>query len=132
MIVADTSAWIDYFNGVDAPHTRILDIELLNNRVVIGDLIIAEFLQGFRDEKQYKLAKQLLDSLEYYDFVGRDIAYKAADNFRILRKNGITVRKTIDMLIGTFCIENAFELIHNDKDFDPLTKYLGLRVKKGL
>jgi predicted nucleic acid-binding protein len=130
MIVADTSAWIDYFNGVDAPYTDILDYELLHNRVATGDLIIVEFLQGFREEKQYKLAKQLMDSLEYYNFVGRDISYKAAENFRKLRKNGITVRKTIDMLIGTFCIENDFALIHNDKDFNPLEKYLGLSVRR--
>ena len=129
MIVADTSAWIDYFNGVDAPHVDILDYELLHNRIVIGDLIIAELLQGFREDKQYKIAKKLIDNLEYHDFGGKEIAYKAADNFRKLRKKGITIRKTIDILIGTFCIENDFELIHNDKDFEVLEKYLGLKIK---
>lgn len=130
MIVADTTAWIDYFNGKDAPHTDALDYALVHNRVVTGDIIIAEFLQGFREEKQYKLAKELMDSLEYHDFVGREIAYKAVRNFRRLRKRGITVRKTIDMIIGTFCIENKYALIHNDRDFDPLEKYLGLVVRK--
>ena len=132
MIVADTSAWIDYFNGASAPHVDILDHELLINRIVIGDLIIAELLQGFRDEKNYKIAKQIIDSLEYYDLGGKDIAFKAANNFRTLRKKGITVRKTIDMIIGTFCIENDFALIHNDKDFEPLEKYLGLTVLKSI
>jgi predicted nucleic acid-binding protein len=130
MIVADTSAWIDFFNGVNASHTNALDYELLHSRVAIGDLIIVELLQGFRDEKQYKLVKQIIDNLEYYDFVGKDIAYKSAENFRILRKKGITVRKTIDVIIGTFCIENNFSLIHNDKDFEPIEKYLGLEIRR--
>jgi predicted nucleic acid-binding protein len=130
MIVADTSAWVDYFNGIDALHVEILDYELSNSRIVIGDLIITELLQGFREDKNYKIAKQLIESLEYYDLGGKEIAYKAADNFRKLRKRGITVRKTIDMIIGTFCIENDFELIHNDRDFDPLEKYLGLKTRK--
>jgi predicted nucleic acid-binding protein len=130
MIVADTSAWIDYFNGVDAPHVEILDYELLHNRIIIGDLIIAELLQGFREDKHYKTARKLIDNLDYRDFGGREIAYKAAENFRKLRKKGITIRKTIDMLIGTFCIQNDFELIHNDKDFEALEKYLGLKIRK--
>jgi predicted nucleic acid-binding protein len=130
MVVADTSAWIDYFSGVEAPHVDLLDYELLHNRIVIGDLIIAELLQGFREDKNYKVARELIESLEYYDFCGKELAYKTADNFRKLSKKGITVRKAIDMIIGTFCIENDFELIHNDRDFDPLAKYLGLKVKR--
>ena len=130
MIVADTSAWIDYVNGVIAPHTNVLDYELQHNRIIIGDLIIAEFLQGFRNEKDLKVAKEIIDGLEYYDFVGKENALKAANNFRLLRKHGVTVRKTIDVLIATFCIENDFGLIHNDRDFDPMEKYLGLIVIK--
>lgn len=130
MIVADTSAWIDYVRGVDANHTNILDYELLHNRIITGDLIITEFLQGFREESDFKAAKQLMDSLEYRDFVGRDIALRAAVNFRKLRKTGITVRKTIDVIIATFCIENGYALIHNDRDFDPIEKQLGLRVRR--
>lgn len=130
MIVADTSAWIDYVKGVDAPHTNMLDYALEHDRIVTGDLIIAEFLQGFREEKDVEVAKQMMERLEYRDFVGKDIAFKAADNFRTLRKHGITVRKTIDVIIATFCIENGFELIHNDRDFDPMESILGLRVRK--
>jgi hypothetical protein len=130
MIVADTSAWIDYVNGVDALHTNVLDYELEHNRIVTGDIIITEFLQGFRGEKEYQTAKRMMESLEYRDFVGKDNAIQAAQNYRKLRKSGITVRKTIDMLIATFCIENGFQLIHNDRDFDPMEEYLGLRVKK--
>jgi hypothetical protein len=130
MIVVDTSVWIDYVNGVITPQTNLLDIELGNNRIVTGDLIITEFLQGFRDDKQYHDAKELMESLEYYDFVGKEIAIKVAENFRKLRKKGITIRKTIDVLIATFCIENGFELLHDDRDFDQMEESLGLRIKK--
>jgi len=130
VIVADTSAWIDYFKGVSAPHTDVLDLELSRNRIITGDLIIAEFLQGFKEERDYQEAKHIMDSLEYRDFVGREIALAASQNYRFLRKNGITVRKTIDVIIATFCIENDFELIHNDRDFDGIEEKLGLRVRK--
>jgi predicted nucleic acid-binding protein len=130
MTVVDTSVWIDYVNGVVNPQTNILDNELGKSRIATGDLVIVEFLQGFRTDKQYNQAKKLMDSLEYYDFVGRDMAVISAQNFRTLRKRGITIRKTIDVLIATFCIENGFDLLHNDKDFDPMEEILGLRVKR--
>jgi len=130
MIVVDTSVWIDYVNGVVTPQTNILDIELESSRLATGDLIIAEFLQGFREDSQFLEAKDLMDSLEYYDFVGREMAINAAQNFRRLRKKGITIRKTIDVLIATFCIEYGFELLHSDRDFDPMEEVLGLKVKR--
>lgn len=130
MILADTSAWIDYVRGIAAPHTDLLDLELARNRVLTGDLIITEFLQGFREDREYLEAKQIMDSLEYRDLVGREIAIAASQNYRILRKSGITIRKTIDVILATFCIENDIELIHNDRDFDPMEKALGLRVKR--
>jgi predicted nucleic acid-binding protein len=130
MIVADTSAWIDYFRGVDAPHTNALDFELQNNRIITGDLIITEFLQCFQHEKDYIQAKIIMESLEYYDLTGKEIAVQSAQNFRFLRKKGITVRKTIDVIIATFCIENEFQLIHNDRDFDPMEIHLGLKVRR--
>ena len=130
MIVADTSVLIDYVKGLDASHTNILDHELIYNRVVTGDIIIAEFLQGFKNDREYLIAKQIMDNLEYRDFLGKEIAIQAANNYRKLRKQGITVRKTIDVIIATFCIENRFPLIHNDRDFDPMEEILGLIVKK--
>ncbi|MHC1743915.1 MAG: PIN domain nuclease [Syntrophobacteraceae bacterium] len=130
MIVADTSVWIDYVRGIDAPHTNLLDYELDHSRIVTGDLIIAEFLQGFRNEEDFQKAKQIMESLEYHDFVGKDIALRAARNYRKLRKSGTTVRKTIDVIIATFCIENDFDLLHNDRDFDPMEGLLGLRVRR--
>jgi predicted nucleic acid-binding protein len=128
MIVVDTSVWIDYVNGVASPKTDLLDAELGNDRIITGDLIIAEFLQGFKKDTQYFEAKELMDSLQYYDFVGKEIALKAAENFRKLRKKGITVRKTVDVIIATFCVEYGYELLHNDKDFDAMADVLGLRV----
>ncbi|PKN43383.1 MAG: VapC toxin family PIN domain ribonuclease [Deltaproteobacteria bacterium HGW-Deltaproteobacteria-18] len=128
MIVVDTSVWIDYFRGVAAPHTDLLDRALSESRIIIGDLILAEILQGFSSERDFQIARQLMDGLEYRDFVGRDMAMAAAQNYRALRRQGITVRKTIDVLIATFCIENGFGLIHNDRDFDPMEQLLGLRV----
>ena len=130
MIVADTSVWIDYVKGIDAPHTNILDYELVCNRVITGDIIIVEFLQGFKNDRDYLIAKQIMDNLEYRDFLGKEVAIQAVNNYRKLRKLGITVRKTIDVIIATFCIENGFSLIHNDRDFDPMEELLGLVVKK--
>ena len=130
MIVADTSAWIDYVKGIDAPHTNLLDYELDHNRIITGDLIITEFLQGFRSERDYQAAKKIMESLEYYDFVGKEIALRSAENFRILRRSGITVRKTIHVIIATFCIESGFLLLHNDRDFDPMEDLLGLIVRR--
>ncbi len=130
MIVVDTSVWIDYVNGAITPQTNLLDIELEHNRIITGDLIIAEFLQGFRDDKQYYAAKSIMDALEYYDFVGKEMALKAAENFRKLRKSGVTIRKTIDVLIATFCIEQGFELLHADRDFDQMEAILGLKIRR--
>jgi predicted nucleic acid-binding protein len=130
MIIADTSIWIDYVRGVQSIQTDLLDYELLHDRVATGDIIIVEFLQGFREEKDLKIAKRIMDRLEYYDFLGKEMAIVSAENYRKLRKNGITVRKTIDVIIATFCIEKGFELLHNDRDFDPMEEILGLKIKR--
>jgi predicted nucleic acid-binding protein len=130
VVVVDTSVWIDYVHGHETPYTNALDYELMQNQVITGDLLMAEFLQGFRSDKDFEAAKEILDSLVYFDMLGKDIAMKSALNFRFLRKNGITVRKTIDVIIGTFCIEHEFPLLHNDRDFDPMEKYLGLHIYK--
>jgi predicted nucleic acid-binding protein len=103
---------------------------LIHNQVVTGDLLITEFLQGFRNDKDFEAAKEIMDSLIYRDMLGKDIALKSAMNFRLLRKNGITIRKTADIIIGTFCIEYDLPLLHNDRDFEPMEKYLGLRIYK--
>ena len=125
--MVDTSVWVDYFNGIQNRYTIKLDNLLVNDIVVIGDVILAEILQGFRLDSDFIRAKVALDVLECFPIVGKENAIKSAGNFRFLRKRGITVRKTTDMLIGTFCIDRNIPLLHNDRDFDPLKEHLGLR-----
>jgi len=128
MVVVDTTVWIDYCRGLETSLTDALDFELARGNVVTGDFIKLEFLQGFRGDNDFDAAKKIMDSLIYYDMLGKDMVPKCAANFRVLRKMGITIRKTADVIIGTFCIERDFPLLHNDRDFDPLEKHLGLRV----
>lgn len=127
MILVDTSVWIDYFNGIDNLETDTLDKSLGNEIVAIGDLILIEILQGFRTDKQYNMAKELLEPLQKFEMLGLDIAVKTADNYRKLRKKGITIRKTADVIIATYCIENNIPLLFTDRDFIPCVKHLGLQ-----
>ncbi len=126
MILVDTSVWIDYFNGRENKLTNILDSALLDGTVAIGDIILLEILQGFRDDKDYNRAKTTLATLDLHEMFGRKMVGKCANNYRSLRKKGITVRKTNDIIIATFCIENRFPLLFSDKDFIPFVKYLKL------
>ncbi len=128
MIVADSSVWIDYFNGVIAEPTEALHARLAEELVVIGDVILAEVLQGFRKDSDFHRARRLFDTLVCSDMLGRDMAVRSAQNYRRLRKNGITVRKTIDVIIATFCIERDLPLLYSDRDFDPMVKHLGLKA----
>ena len=128
MILVDSSVWIDYFNGLATSQTDRLDELLGSDLLLTGDIILAEVLQGFRDDRDFRRAKRALDGLEFRAMLGRDIALKSAANYRALRTQGVSVRKTIDMLIATFCIENGHELLHADRDFDPIERHLGLRT----
>ena len=127
MILVDSSVWIDYFRGTSTPQTDTLDALLGSEPVVTGDLILTEVLQGFASERDFDIARKLLTSLDIVNLAGRDIAIQAARNFRALRALGITVRKTIDTLIATRCMESGFMLLYSDKDFDPFVQHLGLR-----
>ena len=126
MILVDSSTWIDYFRGISTTQTAILDSLLDGEPLAIGDLILAEVLQGFTNNSDFNKAKGLLTSLDVVDIGGMDIAIQAARNFRTLRGLGITVRKTIDTLIATRCIEGGYVLLHNDRDFEPFVKHLKL------
>ena len=128
MIVVDSSVWIDFFRGTRTPQAEKLDVLLGTTRIAVGDLILAEVLQGVRDEGEFQQVRKTLDSFEQVDLVGRDIAIQAAKNFRKLRDLGLTVRKTIDTLIATRCIESNFALLHSDRDFDAFEMHLGLQV----
>ena len=128
MIFLDSTVLIDYFNGKNNWQVEVLDSILGKELVVIGDYVLAEVLQGFRKDKEYKEAKTVLLSFPCYNIGGKNNAIKSADNFRSLKKKGITVRNTIDVMIATFCIENDFILLHNDRDFDPFEMHLKLKV----
>lgn len=128
MILVDSSVWIDYFKGTLTAQTERLDTLLDQQPLAIGDLILTEVLQGFDSDRDFNEARTLLTSLTVVELGGEQIAIRAAKNFRKLRSLGVTVRKTIDTVIATWCIENGYDLLHNDRDFDPFTKHLGLRV----
>ena len=128
MILVDSSVWIDYFRGTLTPQTEKLDSLLGQEPLAIGDLILIEVLQGFDHERDFHSARKMLTSLMVVELGGQEIAVQAAKNFRALRRLGITVRKTIDTIIATRCIEDGYDLLHADRDFDPFVKHLGLRT----
>jgi predicted nucleic acid-binding protein len=130
VILVDSSVWIDYFNGRPTPQTDLLDRLLTAQRPLLGDLILVEILQGFRSDPDFHRARRELDILQCVAIGGRAIAIEAAENFRALKRRGVSVRKTIDALIATFCIVHDHELLHCDRDFDPFERHLGLRVMK--
>lgn len=127
MTLVDSSVWIDYFRGTATPEAEKLDALLGTEPVATGDLMLAEILQGFVSDRDFNQAKKLLSSVTIVEMVGHDIAIQAARNFRTLRARGITVRKTIDTLIATRCIESGLILLYSDRDFDPFVEHLGLR-----
>ena len=128
MILVDSSVWIDFFRGTASPEADQLDALLGNEPLLIGDLILTEVLQGFTSERDFNQAHRLLGSLDLIEIGGREIALQAARNFRTLRSLGVTVRKTIDTLIATRCIESGVALLHSDRDFDPFREHLGLQT----
>ena len=128
MILVDSSVWIDFFRGTPTPQAEKLDELLGSARIIVGDLILAEVLQGLRDEREFQQVRKTLDTFEQVDLVGKEIAVQAAKNFRRLRDLGFTVRKTIDTLIATRCIESDYPLLHSDRDFDAFAAHLGLQV----
>ena len=128
MILVDSSVWIDFFRGAETPQVELLDGMLGRTRLAVGDLIVAEVLQGVKDDREFNLVRRTFDTFSQIDIGGHDIAVMAAKNFRVLRGHGITVRKTIDSLIATRCIQDGLTLLHCDRDFVPFHTHLGLRV----
>ena len=126
MIVVDTSVWIDFLNGREATHVRRLRAALGAEEIAVGDLMLCEVLQGVDSERDARDVEALLRRFPIVPMAGDAIAVAAARNYRVLRRLGVTVRKTIDMLIGTWCIENRTALLHNDSDFRPMARHLGL------
>ena len=128
MILVDTSVWIDYFNGKNNRYTDALDSALEEGTVAIGDLIFLEILQGFKADRDFHKAKTTLESLDQYEMFAHTMAIKCAENYRALRKKGLTIRKTTDVIIATFCLENQIPLLFSDRDFIPFVRVLGLRA----
>ena len=128
MIVVDSSVWIDYFHGVSTPEVERLDGLLGVTPLAIGDLVLVEVMQGFRTDQDVATARQLFRSLALLPMLGGSNAWKAAENVRQLRRKGITVRKTIDGIIATACIEANLPLLFSDRDFQPYVEHLGLEL----
>ena len=126
MILVDSSVWIDYFLGNDTPQVEILDRSLGVRIVGVGDLVLTEVLQGFRSDRDYHIARSIMDELSLVEMLGKELAIKSAENFRRLRKMGITIRKTADVIIATYCIERSVPLLFSDKDFTPFVQHLQL------
>jgi predicted nucleic acid-binding protein len=126
LIVVDSSVWIDFLNSRNAPHVRRLRGLFGASEIIVGDLMLCEVLQGLDGERAAFEVEALLRRFEVVPMAGDAIAVAAARNFRALRRRGITVRKTIDLLIGTWCIEKGIPLLHNDADFHPMARHLGL------
>ena len=128
MMLVDSSVWIDYFNGKITKQTNLLDSLLGNELIVVGDIILTEVLQGFRRDRDFDQALELFGCFVFREMLGKEIAVQSAGNYRILRRKGVTVRKTIDVVIATFCIENDLPLLHSDRDFRPMEQHLHLKV----
>jgi predicted nucleic acid-binding protein len=126
MVIIDTSAWIEYLQDGLPRVVNKVDLCLERDLVGIGDLVYCEVIQGIRSPRERREVSALLLSLPQFDMVGFNVAEKSAANHRLLRSKGVTVRKTIDVLIGTFCAENGMQLIHHDSDFDLMAKHIGL------
>ncbi|MFO1069548.1 MAG: PIN domain nuclease [Geminicoccaceae bacterium] len=128
MIVVDSTVWIDFFRGRSTVGTDKLRSCIGHGVVIVGDLVLAEVLQGFPDERQAQAGRQTLERFQFEPMVGREVALMAAGNYRRLRGLGFTVRRTIDLLIGSYCLLRGHALLHNDRDYDPMAEFLGLRV----
>ncbi len=128
MVIVDTTVWIDYLRGTENPETRWLDRELQRQRLGLTDLILCEVLQGIRNQSAFARAQADLLKFQVFQTGGSDLAVAAAQNYRDLRAQGYSVRKTIDCLIATFCLQAKHELLHRDHDFDPFEAVLGLQV----
>jgi len=128
VILVDSSVWIDFFNNQITRETEFLFDVLQTDIICLGDLILAEVLQGFKSDKAYQHARELLEPLPIYQMMSPELALRSSENYRILRKKGVTVRKSVDIWIATFCIKEGVQLLFSDRDFLPCVKHLGLKI----
>lgn len=127
MVLVDSSVWIDYFNGVPTSETDRLDALLGQDAVATGDLILVEVLQGIRNDSDFRAVKRALSEFPSFDLLGRERADRVAMRYRRLRRNGVTIRKPVDVVIASFCVDEGIPLLFSDRDFLPMVKYLGLK-----
>jgi predicted nucleic acid-binding protein len=130
MVIVDSSVWIDYLRDTVNAETEWLEQALGQKPIGLTNLILCEVLQGIRHERRFRVAEQVFLTLPVFDLAGRELAVQAARNYRFLQSRGMTVRTTIDCLIASFCIEEGFELLHRDRDFEAFEHHLGLTVVK--
>lgn len=128
MIVVDTSVWIDFFRNLPTAQAEWLDKNLGDPGIGLADLSLCEILQGERTDGSFEEVRRALLEFTMHSTGGIELAVASAVNFRFLRKRGVTIRNSIDCLIATYCIRERHELLHNDRDFDPFEKHLGLKV----
>ncbi len=128
MILVDSSVWIAHLRGHRTPATEKLEAAAAREPLLVGDLILLEVLQGARDEAHAARIEQGLRQFAVVPLLDADLAPRAARNYRRLRDLGITIRKTADIVIGTFCIEHQHALLHDDRDFAPMAAHLGLKT----
>ena len=128
MIVVDSSVWIDYYNGRTTPQTQKLTTLLGETELLVGDIILCEVLRGARSDAHARALGKELAEFDCVAMLDPRLAVIAAANYRKLRGLGVAVRKTVDLVIGTFCLEHKHELLHADRDFDVMETHLGLRV----
>jgi predicted nucleic acid-binding protein len=128
LIVVDSSVWIANLRNSDSSSVQKLRNLADPRQIIVGDLILMEVLQGARDERHSAIIEQFLRLFTIQPMLDEAIAVQAARNYRILREQGVAVRKTADLIIGTFCIEGGHTLLHEDRDFDAMEKGLGLTV----
>ena len=124
----DTSVLVDYTRGRRTDQVAKFSHLVASGDVLIGDLVLCEFLRGLDTEQEAWRAQQAFERFPILELCGSGIAIEAARNYRLLRALGITVRKTIDLIVGTYCIRHSIPLLHNDRDYDPMEHHLGLKV----
>jgi hypothetical protein len=128
MIVVDSSVWIDFFRGVTTAQVAKLRRLFASQEILVGDIILCEVLKGFADDRDATAALGAMAAFHLAPMVGSEVAVEAAANYRTLRRRGVTIRATIDLLIGAFCIVHGHHLLHADRDFEPMARYLGLKT----
>ena len=127
MILVDSSVWIDYFNGFQNRQTEFLYQEIGVANFAVGDLIYGEVMQGFKSDRDFDIAFNFFEEMPMLFLIGKENSLKSAQNYRFLRKKGITIRKTIDCYIASYCISKNIPLLHSDRDFDPFVEHLDLK-----